>query len=99
IFKVVFVTYFVRIVFAFVFNPKLYFYIPLIEGLAAQVGQGYPIYFKFRGGKGVAATVGLLISINVFLSPIAGVFFFLLLFKTKYVSLSSLLTILIMIGF
>ncbi|MBD5788499.1 membrane protein [Mycoplasma synoviae GX11-T] len=99
IFKVVFATYFVRIVFPFVFSSKLYFYIPLIAGLAAQIGQAYPIYFKFRGGKGVAATVGLLISINVLLWPIAGVFFFLLLFKTKYASLSSLLTTLIMIGF
>lgn len=51
IFKVVFATYFVRIVFPFVFSPKLYFYIPLIAGLAAQLGKLIRYILNLEAGK------------------------------------------------
>ena len=36
----------------------------IIYGVAAVVGHIYPIFYKFKGGKGVATYIGIVISIN-----------------------------------
>ena len=61
-------------------------------GLAAVVGHIFPIWAEFRGGKGVASLFGMVLGIqpNVALCCI-GVFI-LVLFLTRWVSLSSILT-------
>jgi acyl phosphate:glycerol-3-phosphate acyltransferase len=60
-------------------------------GLAAVVGHIFPIWAEFKGGKGVATLFGMVLGIqpNVALSCI-GVFL-LVLYLTRYVSLSSIL--------
>jgi glycerol-3-phosphate acyltransferase PlsY len=35
-----------------------------LMGLAAIIGHMYPIYYKFRGGKGVATSLGVLLGVN-----------------------------------
>lgn len=64
---------------------------PLLVGIFAVIGHTYPIFAKFKGGKAVATSAGLLLFSNpiMFITLIA--FFFLALFITKYVSLSSML--------
>jgi glycerol-3-phosphate acyltransferase PlsY len=71
--------------------PENYYVIVSLCGVAAFLGHLFPIYLKFRGGKGVATASGIII----FLSPIAAlllftIFLFVLLL-TGYVSVGSLI--------
>ncbi|MCP8969138.1 glycerol-3-phosphate 1-O-acyltransferase PlsY [Ectobacillus ponti] len=61
-------------------------------GLAAIIGHVYPVFAKFRGGKAVATTAGVLLAYQPLMFLILLVVFLTLLFTTKYVSLSSMLT-------
>ncbi|WP_404433193.1 glycerol-3-phosphate 1-O-acyltransferase PlsY [Sutcliffiella horikoshii] len=65
---------------------------PLLAGACAVVGHVYPIFAKFRGGKAVATSGGVLLFASPLLFGLMLFCFFLFLFLTKYVSLSSMLT-------
>ncbi|MDG4656848.1 glycerol-3-phosphate 1-O-acyltransferase PlsY [Ectobacillus antri] len=65
---------------------------PLWFGIAAVIGHMYPIFANFRGGKAVATSAGVLLFCQPFVFVILLVVFLSLLFTTKYVSLSSILT-------
>ena len=59
-------------------------------GLAAVVGHIFPIWADFRGGKGIATLFGMILSIQPLVAiSLIGVFF-LMLYLTRYVSLSSI---------
>lgn len=63
----------------------------LLFGILAVVGHIFPVFAQFKGGKGIATLLGMVIGISY---PLAlcciGVFLFVLL-TSKYVSLSSML--------
>lgn len=65
---------------------------PLLVGAAAIVGHTYPLFARFRGGKAVATSAGLLLYYAPILFISLIVVFFLFLYLSKYVSLSSMLT-------
>ena len=60
-------------------------------GLAAVIGHIYPIWADFRGGKGVATLFGLVLGISPFTALGCVGVFILVLYLTRFVSLSSIL--------
>ena len=67
------------------------FEIQLAFGIAAVIGHLFPVYTGFRGGKGIATLLGLLIGLH-FVAALYSIFVFVIvLITSKYVSLSSLI--------
>lgn len=60
-------------------------------GLAAVLGHIYPIWAGFRGGKGVATLFGMVLAIQPIIAINCVGVFLLVLYLTRYVSLSSIL--------
>lgn len=68
-----------------------YVNLQLLFGLSAVLGHIFPLYAKFKGGKGIATLLGMIIAIH-YLSALACIsLFVVILFSTRYVSLSSIL--------
>jgi len=60
-------------------------------GLAAIAGHNWPVWFHFKGGKGIATTIGMIIALAPLAGVIAGVIAILSIVITRYVSFGSLL--------
>ena len=60
-------------------------------GLAAVIGHIFPIFANFKGGKGVATLLGMIIALQPVVAVSCVVVFLLVLYLTRYVSLSSIL--------
>lgn len=65
------------------------------SGLVAIVGHDFPVYFGFKGGKGVATTIGVFFMIMPLYALIAGVLTILIIAITRFVSLGSLFFLLL----
>ena len=81
---------------AAVFITEIYFTnLIFLSGLAAFLGHIFPIWLKFNGGKGVATYLGILIILSLKLGLIFCLSWILVAFITKYSSLSSIISSLI----
>ena len=77
----------VALLFQDIFNSEFF---GLLAGTMAIIGHNFPVWLNFKGGKGVASTLGLM----VFMTPVAGwmtvLTWLAMAFMKKYSSLSAL---------
>ena len=74
-------------------NPDIKY----LAGLACIFGHCYPIFAEFRGGKAVSTSLGYFLCIEPLYAVVAIIVFLLVLHISKYVSLSSISTALIVL--
>jgi glycerol-3-phosphate acyltransferase PlsY len=66
-------------------------WIPVLCGLFAIIGHNWPVYFGFRGGKGVATMIGAMLTLAFLPTLTACLIAVAVIAVTRYVSLGSLL--------
>lgn len=72
-------------------HTDMIYLLKMYTAAGAIIGHNFPFYLKFKGGKGIAATAGLILSFHPYLIPMGLILFFGAFFITHYVSLGSLL--------
>ena len=76
---------------ALVEYPSLLFETKLAFGIAAVIGHLFPVYTGFRGGKGIATLLGLLIGLSPIAALVSIIVFVIVFIISKYVSLGSII--------
>ncbi len=74
-----------------IFQDEPSILVGLYSGMGAIIGHNYPLFFHFKGGKGIATTAGTLLAIDYRMFLIAAAIFLICFGITRIVSLSSLL--------
>ncbi len=72
-------------------HPEMIYLLCIYAAAGAILGHNFPFYMNFKGGKGIAATAGLIISLHPVFIPMVIILFFGVFLITHYVSLGSLL--------
>jgi glycerol-3-phosphate acyltransferase PlsY len=61
-----------------------------MASIAVIVGHMFPVWLRFKGGKGVATGVGVFLVLAPLAVITSALFFFLIMWRTRYVSLGSM---------
>ena len=72
-------------------HPDMVYLLQMYTAAGVILGHNFPFYMHFKGGKGIAATAGLILSFHPYFIPMGVIIFFGIFFTTHYVSLGSLL--------
>lgn len=72
-------------------HPQEVYPLKLYAAAGAILGHNFPFYLHFKGGKGIAATAGLILAFHPYFIPVGVILFFGAFLTTHYVSLGSLL--------
>jgi len=62
----------------------------VLGGISSVIGHSYPVWLAFKGGKGVATSVGALLAINWPTAIVGCLVWVLVFYATRYVSLASI---------
>lgn len=74
-------------------DSDMSYIVGLITGLSVAIGHNFPVWMKFKGGKGIAVTAGVTVAVaymNWYYLVIAVSLFVIIVLITKYVSVGSL---------
>ncbi|MBR4932452.1 MAG: glycerol-3-phosphate 1-O-acyltransferase PlsY [Alphaproteobacteria bacterium] len=77
----------VALVFKWMYESQL---IGVVAGVAAVLGHNYPVWLKFKGGKGVASTLGLLLAMTPLVGFLTALTWLLTAVFFRYSSLAAL---------
>jgi len=72
-------------------HSEQYVNLQLVLGISALFGHIFPVYAGFRGGKGIATLLGVVIAINPIAAMYTFLVFIIVLIATRYVSLASMI--------
>ncbi len=70
----------------------------MYTGLGVIIGHNYPFYMGFKGGKGIAATAGLMPVIDIRIAIVCTIVFGLIVLITRYVSVGSMVVVSVFAG-
>ncbi|MGN1147629.1 MAG: glycerol-3-phosphate 1-O-acyltransferase PlsY [Lachnospiraceae bacterium] len=72
-------------------HTEVIYLLALYTATGVILGHNFPFYMNFKGGKGIAATAGLVLAFHPYFIPMGVILFFGAFLTTHYVSLGSLL--------
>ena len=87
----------VVVIFHFIYKntyPECVKCIELYAGFGAVLGHNFPWFLKFKGGKGIACTAGVILAVCPIAAPVCLILFVGAVAITRYVSLGSILVVL-----
>lgn len=95
--KMILACFLTRVLFAS--QPGELYLLLLYTGFGVILGHNFPFFMGFKGGKGIAASAGLLISLDLRITLVCLIVFVLIVAVTRFVSLGSIIVmILLLIG-
>ena len=94
--KTVIAVVIVRLLFGTVYADSIYMLV-LYTAAGVILGHNFPFYMGFKGGKGIAATAGMIASLGPWFILVEGLVFLVTFLTTPYVSLGSLLVYLALV--
>lgn len=74
-------------------HERMFELLAMYAGVGAVLGHNFPFYLHFKGGKGIAATAGILLAVNPRVAIVAYLIFIVIVVITRYVSLGSIVLV------